>query len=484
MPLFEPPVSDGCVMLAPLGVEDAGWIATVRDDPAMRRWMPTQIGTEAEIRPTLPVRPDPTRLRISDAVAGAPLGVITLTVMRDWDTAEVSWWLLPQARGRGAGPSAMRLAARWAFEGLGLERLEMLIQPDNAPSLRAAERCGFVHEGTMREGRRLPSGRGDMRLLSLLPADLEPPVGPLSPRLAAAVRDERRAVLDVVRHASVLLAFHAWPPPRRASGGELLMLHGLGGTWRSFDPVVARLADRFGVVTFDQRGHGRSGKPASGYDFRTLAGDVLAVSRAAGLRRPVLVGHSWGANVALETAVRHPNEFAGIVLIDGGYMTLSLRMSWDHAVAVAAGRSSSAPLARTLWSMRAYHEAAGAVWTPALETSAISGLLIDERGFARPRLSDRNRRRIVRALWQQQTVALMRLLQVPALVLAASTPHPGSEAERVTIEAKREWAGFVRNIGDPVTFRWIRGTHHVAWQRPQAVARQISQFADALTGSV
>lgn len=70
----------------------------------------------------------------------------------DWESgrAELGMWLAPQARGRGLAPAALRLAAGWLFDECGLERVELLTEPDNEPMLRAARAAGFVERGMRR----------------------------------------------------------------------------------------------------------------------------------------------------------------------------------------------------------------------------------------------------------------------------------------------------------------------------------------------
>ena len=58
--------------------------------------------------------------------------------------------------------------------------------------------------------------------------------------------------------------------------------------------------------------------------------------RATKLTRPVLVGHSWGANVALELAARRPRLVGGAVLVDGGFLSMRDRFDWKTARASLA----------------------------------------------------------------------------------------------------------------------------------------------------
>jgi len=78
------------------------------------------------------------------------------------------------------------------------------------------------------------------------------------------------------------------------AGRDLLLLHGLASTSHIFDLVAPRLTRGFRVVAYDQRGHGESSKPSSKYAFAHMIADAVAVIRGLGLRRPIVLGHSWG----------------------------------------------------------------------------------------------------------------------------------------------------------------------------------------------
>jgi RimJ/RimL family protein N-acetyltransferase len=86
--------------------------------------------------------------------------------------AAIGYWLASHARGRGVATHAVRLICGWAFEELGLSRLELTCGPDNSGSQGVAERCGFTREGVMRSHIRFKGGRRDTVLFSLLPGEL------------------------------------------------------------------------------------------------------------------------------------------------------------------------------------------------------------------------------------------------------------------------------------------------------------------------
>lgn len=270
---------------------------------------------------------------------------------------------------------------------------------------------------------------------------------------------------------------------RRAGSGEpgILLHHGLASSSRIFDLLLPHLARAHRVVAYDARGHGRSGKPASGYGFAQVRRDALAVIRATGLHRPIVVGHSWGANVALELAAHHPRAVRGAVLVDGGFLSLCERMDWPTARELLAppelaGTPLEAFLERLRGRLRGHLE-----FTPEVEAVFLSLVHVDRRGEIRPRLSRANHLRILRALWEQDTLGLLQRVPVPTLVLAVRSA-PGVPDSAGFMEEKRRAAHRVRAIGGPVRFAWIEGIHDVPLQGPAALARRIRRFAAELAG--
>ena len=129
--------------------------------------------------------------------------------------------------------------------------------------------------------------------------------------------------------AGIGLSARRWP----ATGGEqppMLLVHGLASNARMWDGVGDALA-RLGheVAAVDLRGHGQSEKPDSGYDFGTVTTDLRDVARGLGWERPVVVGQSWGGNVAVELAARAPGAVRGVAGIDGGAIDLRARFPAD-----------------------------------------------------------------------------------------------------------------------------------------------------------
>ncbi len=92
-----------------------------------------------------------------------------------------------------------------------------------------------------------------------------------------------------------------------ASGTPIVLIHGSTiDSHTDWDALIPALAKEYKVFAPDCRGHGRSNNPDMSYSFKELADDAAAFVRAMGYEKAHIIGHSNGGNVALLTAVEHP----------------------------------------------------------------------------------------------------------------------------------------------------------------------------------
>ncbi|MBZ9883690.1 alpha/beta hydrolase [Mesorhizobium sp. CA10] len=104
------------------------------------------------------------------------------------------------------------------------------------------------------------------------------------------------------------------------NGQPLLLLHGNGASAEDFTTsgIFGRAAARYRVLAFDRPGFGMSPRPAGRPWTAAAQADVIDAAVAKlGIGRYMVVGHSWGAAVALEMARRHRRSVAGVVVVAG-----------------------------------------------------------------------------------------------------------------------------------------------------------------------
>lgn len=103
---------------------------------------------------------------------------------------------------------------------------------------------------------------------------------------------------------------------RRGSGQPLLLIHGLGGSWRSWSPIFDQLAAEREVIAIDLPGHGETSALAGETSIGTLADAVTSFLKANDLMGVDAVGSSMGARLVLELARRR--VLGAVVSLDPG----------------------------------------------------------------------------------------------------------------------------------------------------------------------
>jgi RimJ/RimL family protein N-acetyltransferase len=175
----EPALRSDEIILRPFRLDDAPAVVEACRDPAIgrftfmkegltlddaRRWIEDAIQRWGSGVP---------RFAITDATTGRFLGQVGMAVDEQYQSAEMFYWVAGPERGRGVASVALGLICDWAFAN-ALERLFLVVNPDNEASHRVALRCGFTREGTLRGYERFKGGRPDVVSWSLLSTDPRP----------------------------------------------------------------------------------------------------------------------------------------------------------------------------------------------------------------------------------------------------------------------------------------------------------------------
>ncbi|MFC0863346.1 GNAT family N-acetyltransferase [Sphaerimonospora cavernae] len=174
--LPQPEIHADGVVLRPWQPSDRPAVVAGYADPAIQRWHCRSMSDD-EARDWIDAWADRWRSESGAGWAvletGHVVGQISLRrVILAEGLAEVSYWVLPSARGRRIAVRALSAMTAWAFETLRLHRIELCHSTANAASCRVAQRAGFPAEGTKRGEALHADGWHDTHLHARLDTDV------------------------------------------------------------------------------------------------------------------------------------------------------------------------------------------------------------------------------------------------------------------------------------------------------------------------
>jgi pimeloyl-ACP methyl ester carboxylesterase len=252
------------------------------------------------------------------------------------------------------------------------------------------------------------------------------------------------------------------------SGAAVVLLHGLGGSAANWGGLSERLARSFRVVALDLPGHGGSPAPPRGADVGWFADAVAAALAGAGIGPAIVCGHSFGGQVALRLASRHPELVAALLLVSPSGIRSGLRrvrIAVALSTFVRPGRLV-APL-RHRWSSRAWFRRA--VFRPWFVADAAALSADAARGFLDGPQEHVDTRIAGRAMVADDPRPELDGIRCPALVLW------GARDPQLPVDDAFDYA---RRLRAPV--RLIADCGHLAiGERPDAVLDGI-RYLDVL----
>jgi pimeloyl-ACP methyl ester carboxylesterase len=266
----------------------------------------------------------------------------------------------------------------------------------------------------------------------------------------------------------------------------VILLHGLASNARLWDLVMPRLvAAGFDAIAPDARGHGETEKPDTGYDFDTFHHDLCALVEEWQAVGPILVGHSWGAMVALEYAARvrsGPAAPAGVVLVDGGIGHLR---DMPGATWAAVRRALTPPRldGTPLEELRSWFHRPDRAWIPdPIQEQAILANFRIDQGRVWPRLTFERHMLIVEAMWAFALYQRYSQVRCPVLMLPVRPPAAAAGPRELShLEVKRRGLDQASRRLRSLHVRWLEDTvHDVLLHRPDRLAEEIILFARSL----
>lgn len=238
-----------------------------------------------------------------------------------------------------------------------------------------------------------------------------------------------------------------------ASRPVFLLVHGLASNARMWDGVGQCLVSKgISSVAVDLRGHGLSDKPDDGFDFDTVALDLVELVRRLGLDRVVIVGQSWGGNVAVHAIRNHPEVFTSAVAVDGGFIELGRSFpTWDEcARQLQPPRLAGTRAGRLESAIRSMNDD----WPESGIIGALSNFEFHDDGTVSPWLTFDRHMKILRELWAHRPSRLFDDIHRPVLLLPADSGDVSwtRNKERAVDDALRRLARGRAH--------WFRPAHH------------------------
>jgi pimeloyl-ACP methyl ester carboxylesterase len=275
-------------------------------------------------------------------------------------------------------------------------------------------------------------------------------------------------------------------PPAQAQTPPLLLLHGIGETAWWWAPVARRLRSVARVVALDMRGHGASDAPASGYELRSLAIDVLTVMVAngwgpdAGGHPAVVAGHGFGAQVAVATAAERPGAVAGLALADGGWEDVG-RNAGDEPEQVVKALAEPPEVLRSMESWLADRRGFDpASWDADQERAARAQVTQRHAGHVVPVLGRAALLASVTSMLSYRPDQLLPLVSAPVLLAVAGASPSDDETAR---DRALELCDAIGLLSGPVRLvRYPAAGHNLARYVPDDLARELAALLGVVPG--
>ncbi len=238
-----------------------------------------------------------------------------------------------------------------------------------------------------------------------------------------------------------------------ATGIPVIMLHGYTDSWYSFSSVAPLLDKKYRVYILDQRGHGDSDRPASGYALKQFAADVVAFMDAMNLKQATIVGHSMGSFVAQHVAAMAPERVNKLVLVASATSARNPAVSGLQQEINALGDAVPEKFAHDFQVSTIYHP----LPQDFLHTAVKESMKLPLRVW----------RDVMAGMLAPDAVAQLQQIKAPTLILWGDkeTIFPRSEQDLLVSALRNSLLKVYHDTG-----------HALHWERPERFAKDLQEF--------
>jgi pimeloyl-ACP methyl ester carboxylesterase len=272
-------------------------------------------------------------------------------------------------------------------------------------------------------------------------------------------------------------------PLENSDNVPVVLLHGLAATADTWRLTAEYFYPHHLLYAFDLRGHGLSDRPEQGYELSTIAEDVICGMAKLGLGQVAVVGHGWGARVALVLAARHPALVSHLILVDCPHVE---PRHWPGMTCERFIRERDSPesYASRERYLNTLHREMSSFWSPEVEQIVLSYVYETPDGGLSERLRGEHQCQIRASLWDDRALSYYGKVTCPVLLIpAADKPQPDDEPpERLEdadefAAAKGQMVVQVARAIQYCSVLWMPGSSHdIQLQRPQELAEAIVKF--------
>ena len=241
------------------------------------------------------------------------------------------------------------------------------------------------------------------------------------------------------------------------AGRPVILLHGYTDSRASFDRVLPALPRSWRIYALDQRGHGRSSRPATGYGMGGMAADVLAFMDSLGIGRATLVGHSMGSFVARAVAEAAPGRVDRLVLVGTGVSVRNPVVREFAAAVEALADPVPADFVRDFQMGTVYHPVPDAFMRDAIAASLT----------------------LPASVWKSLMVGMLEMQPLAAGSPAAGIPSLLLWGERDAIFGRAEQDSVLLLLGSARLRVYPETGHAPHWERPAEFVRDLREFVAA-----
>lgn len=234
-------------------------------------------------------------------------------------------------------------------------------------------------------------------------------------------------------------------------GQTLLFFNGGGATQVSWKRIIGELRGQYRLVTFDFRNHGKS-TTSQDTSLESFLTDAQAMMDQVACARPILVGWSLGADLAVWSAASHPGTVAGLFLIDGA-VPVNLVSDPEEV-----RRRLNTPMMRI---------------GPLLLSLVGMGYRLTPDAYATLTIELNKRREQLLSAYSQVDCPI-------ELTLATQTAGEQGERARRNNGLWRTGGEQLARLYPALSLRWVDGTHLLPFNEPTKLARSLDAFVQRI----